>query len=72
VTPAQCRAARELIDMSQMQLALAANVPHRVIINFEVSSFPLESAYLKVMQRALENAGVEFTEGEQPGTRVRK
>ena len=67
----ECRAARELIDMSQMQLALAANVPRGVIVDFELSALPPKS-YLQAMQRALEQRGVEFVEGERPGTRLRK
>ena len=71
MTPSQCRAARELIDMSQMQLALAANVPRGVIVDFELSSLPPKS-YLQAMQRALEHRGIEFVEGERPGARLRK
>ena len=69
MTPAQCRAGRTLVDMSQAALAAVANVPRGVIVDFELSALPPKS-YLQAMQRALEQRGVEFVEGERPGTRL--
>jgi predicted transcriptional regulator len=71
MTPAQCRAARVLIGMSQVEFARAADVPRGIITDFEVSSLPPKPAYLEAMLRVLEAAGVEFTDGE-PGVRLGK
>jgi hypothetical protein len=43
MTPAQCRAARGLINMSQSQLGFAAVVPLGTIIDFEAEAMPLKS-----------------------------
>lgn len=74
ITPAQCRAARALIDWSQQQLADAAKVANATVRNFEGSkSVPVNST-LDVIRRALEAAGVVFVEenGHGPGVRLRK
>jgi DNA-binding transcriptional regulator YiaG len=73
VTPAQCRAARALIGISQAEFAGAAVVPRNVVIDFEVSSLKPRPAYLETIQRTLESAGVEFIDvGDRPGARPRR
>jgi transcriptional regulator with XRE-family HTH domain len=72
VTPAQCRAARGLIDWSQQQLADAARVGVVTVRQFEASAAQPRNATLDAIRRALESAGVEFTNGGQPGVRLRK
>jgi predicted transcriptional regulator len=72
VTPAQCRAARGMTLMTQWQLAQAADVPRGIIIDFELNALPPKPAYLEAMLRVLEQAGVEFTDGEPPGVRFRE
>jgi transcriptional regulator with XRE-family HTH domain len=69
-SPAQCRAARALIEMSQADLAEAAGVSSRTILDFEASKRQPIKATLAAIQRALEAAGVEFTNGGQPGVRL--
>jgi len=71
-SPAQCRAARALIDMSQVQLAEAAGVSSRTILDFEAGKRQPIKATLAAIQRALETAGVEFTNGEQQGVKFSK
>jgi hypothetical protein len=39
---------------------------------FEVGSLDLSPAELAAIQRALEGAGVEFTNSDEPGVRLRK
>jgi len=73
VTPAQCRAARALIGISQAEFARAAVVPRNVVIDFEVSSLKPRPAYLETIQRTLESAGVEFIDvGDRLGARPRR
>jgi hypothetical protein len=71
VTPAQCRAARGLINMSMAQLAAAAVVPVVVIFDFEGEFGRPKPEDLAALQAALERAGVDFTNGGQPGVRLR-
>src|SRR5271155_5378825 len=72
ITPAQCRAARGLVDLSQQQLADAAKVGVVTVRQFESGAAQPRNATAEVIQRALEAAGVEFTNGGQPGVRIRK
>ena len=69
MTPAQCRAARALIGMSQPQLGFAAVVPLGTIIDFEAEATTPRDIDLDALQDALEHAGVEFIED---GVRLRK
>lgn len=74
ITPAQCRAARALIDWSQQQLADAAKVGVVTIRQFEGGASAPRNATLTVIRAALEAAGVIFVaeNGEGPGVRLRK
>jgi predicted transcriptional regulator len=72
MSPAQCRAARALIELSQAELAAVTVVPATVIADFETGAW-IRPADLKALQRALERAGVEFINGgDQSGVRLRK
>jgi len=72
ITPAQCRAARGLVDMDQAVLAEGAMVSRNVIIDFEKGRRVPNRNNLSAIQRVLEEAGVEFTNGDAPGVRLRK
>lgn len=74
MTPAQCRAARALLDWSQQQLADAARVGVVTVRQLEAGASQPRNATLDVMKRALEEAGVIFVaeNGEGPGVRLKK
>jgi predicted transcriptional regulator len=74
ITPAQCRAARALLDWSQQDLATAATVGLVTVHQLEAGTSRPRSATLEVVKRALEQAGVEFIDenGGGPGVRLRK
>ena len=72
ITSAQCRAARGLVDMDQRMLADGAMVTPGVIIDFEKGRRVPTRNNLAAIQRVLEEAGVEFTNGDAPGVRLRK
>jgi len=72
MTPAQCRAARGLLKWNQDELAAAAEVSEVTVRNFENERSSPQRATLAMMRQALEAAGVEFTNGDQPGVRLRK
>jgi transcriptional regulator with XRE-family HTH domain len=72
ISPAQCRAARGLIAMDQADLAEAANVSRNVIIDFEKGRRVPTRNNLAAIQRVLDKAGVEFTNGDAPGVRLKR
>ncbi|ACB96742.1 helix-turn-helix domain-containing protein [Beijerinckia indica] len=74
MTPAQCRAARGLLNLNQDKLAELASVSSVTVRNFENEKSSPQRATLEVMRRALEAAGVEFIaeNGGGAGVRLRK
>lgn len=74
INPAQCRAARGLVDWSQLELAELAGVGVVTIRQLEAGTHEPRRATLEVVRRALEAAGVEFIDenGGGPGVRLRK
>ena len=73
MTPAQCRAARALINLSITELSGAAVVPVTTIWDFEAELGGVIRPFnLDAMQGALEKAGIEFIDGDRPGVRLRK
>jgi transcriptional regulator with XRE-family HTH domain len=73
MTPAQCRAGRALINLSQQQLADAAGVGVVTVRQFETGAAEPRRSTLDVLRRALEAAGVLFVDqnGAGPGVRLR-
>ena len=74
ISPAQCRAARALIEMDHADLARLAVVPRDAIVDFENGSRTPAAESLAAIRQALEAAGVIFIDenGERPGVRLRK
>lgn len=72
MTAAQCRAARGLLEMSTVKLSGVAMVPHVVLMEFEAGLSMLSEDDLDRLRLALERTGVEFTNGDRPGVRLRK
>jgi transcriptional regulator with XRE-family HTH domain len=72
MTSAQSRAARGLLNWSQDQLAAAARVSVTTLRNFERGATVPVTNNLAAIRAALEAVGVEFTNGDAPGVRLRK
>ncbi|WP_137133500.1 helix-turn-helix transcriptional regulator [Rhizobium sp. FKY42] len=74
MTPAQCRAARALIDWKQLELAKAAGFGLSTVVDFEKERRKVSPDAEAAMQAALEAAGVIFVaeNGEGPGVRLKK
>lgn len=71
ISPAQCRAARGLVGITQVDLATKSGVSARTIAHFEVAARRPIPANLKALQHALEAAGIIFTNGDEPGVKLR-
>ncbi|MGU3537763.1 multiprotein-bridging factor 1 family protein [Methylobacterium sp. A54F] len=72
ISAAQCRAARALIGWSRDQLAEAAHVSLRTIVDFERGARDPHRATLDALERALWEAGVttDLHQGSGAGVRL--
>nr|WP_231711638.1 helix-turn-helix transcriptional regulator [Xanthobacter dioxanivorans] len=71
MTPAQCRAARALLDLTQPALAEASQLGLSTIVDFERSRRAVSSDAVDAIRAALEAAGVEFIPENGGGAGVR-
>src|SRR5262249_15418661 len=67
--PVQCRMARAALGLGVRELAAAAQVSIDTVARFERGD-ELKERTIDALQRALEVAGVEFTNGDWPGVRL--
>ncbi len=67
--PIHCRMARAALGMGVRDLAAAAKVSVDTVARFERGD-ELKERTIDALQRALEAAGVEFTNGDRPGVRL--
>jgi transcriptional regulator with XRE-family HTH domain len=65
----QCRMARAALGWGVRDLAAAAKVSTDTVARFERGD-ELKERTIDALQRALEAAGIEFTNGNQPGVRL--
>jgi ribosome-binding protein aMBF1 (putative translation factor) len=72
MSPEQCRAARGWLGWSQQTLADRAKVSVSTLKDFEGRRRKPIANNLEAIRRALEAAGIEFTDGDVPGVRSRK
>jgi transcriptional regulator with XRE-family HTH domain len=70
MTGAQARMARAALKMSVRDLAAVAKVSPNTITRIE-ADLPSNNSTVAAIRRALEAAGVEFTNGGQPGVRLK-
>ncbi len=71
MTSAQIRAARGLLDWTVRDLAERARVDRNTVSNIETGAYAGAPETLEAIRRTLERAGVEFTNGDAPGVRLR-
>ena len=72
VTSAQIRAARGLLDWTVRDLAERSGVHRDTVSKIETGAYAGAPATLEAIRRTLEYAGVEFTNGDAPGVKLRK
>jgi len=71
VTSAQIRAARGLLDWTVRDLAERSGIHRDMVSKIETGAYAGAPAILEAIRRVLERAGVEFTNGDAPGVRLR-
>lgn len=69
--PEQCRAARALLGLKRGELAAAAGVSERTVIDFERGARNPHAPTLAAIRAALEEAGVEILDPNGGGAGVR-
>jgi transcriptional regulator with XRE-family HTH domain len=73
ITGEQVSVARRLLGWSLMRLSNFCGVSNVTIQNFEMGRDRRPTTPdVEAIQRALEEAGVEFTNGKRPGVRLKK
>ena len=74
ITPGQSKAARALLELTQGDLADAANLGLSTVVDFEKKRRQVSAAAVKAIRDALAARGVEFIDenGGGPGVRLRK
>ncbi len=74
IAPGQCKAARALLELTQGELADAANLGLSTIVDFEKKRRQVSRVAIQAITDALAARGVEFIEenGGGPGVRLRK
>lgn len=64
-------AARDLLKMTQESLAAAAGVSKDTVVNVENHRNVTRESTMEKIRTALENRGIEFTNGGSPGVKLR-
>jgi len=72
MTPAQCRAARGLLEITQSQLAHAANLGLSTVVDFEKERRLVSQGAVEAIRAALERAGIEFIDENGGGEGLRR
>jgi transcriptional regulator with XRE-family HTH domain len=74
MTPAQCRAARALLDWSQSKLADMASLGLSTVVDFERERRTVSESGIAAIRAALESASIIFVKenDEGPGVRLKK
>ena len=72
LSPGQCRAARGFLRWSLQELSERAGVAVPTISRFENEHSAPTRATLAVLQRAFEDAGIEFLNSDAPGVRLKR
>jgi transcriptional regulator with XRE-family HTH domain len=72
ISKEQCRAARGFLNWSQTVLATRAGIDRSTVKDFESGRHIPNRSNMAAIIGAFEMAGVEFTNGDQPGVRMRR
>jgi transcriptional regulator with XRE-family HTH domain len=64
--------ARAALNWTVRDLAEATGLHRNTINNLEVGRYAGDPETLAIIEKVLTRAGIEFTNGDQPGVRLRK
>jgi len=70
ISRGQCRAARAYLEWSQTHLAQAAHVSESTVRDFEKGRREPTRNNLLAIKIAFEDAGIAFTNGDEPGVKL--
>src|SRR5580704_13243093 len=71
LSPAQCRAARALLNWSQENLVAHSKITKKTIADFERGATQPRPQTLAQITAAFQAAGIEFLNTKRPGVRLR-
>ena len=71
ITGEQIRRARELLGWTRFKLSSRASLHPAIVERAEEKALPVTAYQQALLRNALEAAGVEFTDGEAPGVKLR-
>jgi transcriptional regulator with XRE-family HTH domain len=71
LSPAQCRAARALLNWTQEDLVERCKITKKTIADFERGATHPRAQTLAQITAAFEAVGIEFFNGNGPGVRIR-
>ncbi len=72
MTAIQCKMARAATGWGIRELARRARISQTTVSRFEGGLSKPNASTLAVMQRAFEEVGIEFTNGDAPGVRLKR
>jgi transcriptional regulator with XRE-family HTH domain len=72
ITGDQVKAARLLLGWKQLDVAAPARVSRTTVAHLENDTRPVSAATVAEIKFLLEQAGVEFTNGGEPGVKLRR
>ena len=72
ITGEQIRAARKLLGWSRDRLAPRGGLPLNRLGAYELGRRILPLEEVEALKEALEEAGIEFTNGDEPGVKLRR
>lgn len=72
ITPQQIRGARAMLGLTQAEVATRAGISTTGLNNIERGLSDPKASTLLAIQRVLEEAGVEFTNGGEPGVKLKR
>jgi transcriptional regulator with XRE-family HTH domain len=71
LSPAQCRAARALLNWSQEDLVAHSKITKKTIADFERGATHPRAQTLAQIHAAFQATGIEFLNAKRPGVRLR-
>lgn len=71
LTPEQCRGARAMLNWSPTILASRANLPEKLIIEYESGIVKLNVKQISIIRNVFQSAGITFLPGDDHGEGIR-